>query len=187
LPSAPTIQVAGTNFVALLRLAQWLLVIALDRRRRARRGRDRLLARQHVIGLLHALPTIITVHRPKTSAHRRDGADADLAALRFDLLNEAEPALRRRVAPVGEPMDENLRLRQAVVFRLLQDSVKVLKHTVHAAVGHDAHHVQFRGRRRFHACHRRLPDRVGRELFFGNSLFSRTNSWSTIRPAPMFS
>jgi len=38
-------------------------------------------------------------------------------------------------------MDKNLRLRQTIVFGLLQNPVKVFEHPVHTAVGHDAHDV----------------------------------------------
>ena len=74
--------------------------------------------------------------------------------------------MRRRIAAIGEAVDKNLRLRQAVIFRLLQNPVKVLEHSVHAAVGHDAHDVQLRGRRRLHARDCGAPHGITRELFF---------------------
>lgn len=86
------------------------------------------------------------------------------------LFDVTQTALGRRVATVCEAMNKNLRGLQAVFLRLSQDAVQMLQHAVHATVGNNSHHMQFRRGRCFHAGHGRMPHGITGELFFGKQL-----------------
>jgi hypothetical protein len=130
------------ELVALLGRVERLVVIRLHRGGR-RRGRGvRVFSGEHEIRLAHALPAVVAIHRPEAPAHGSDPAHADGAALLVHLLHVAESTLRRRVAAVGERMDEHLVRAEPVLLRLAEDAVEVLEHAVHAGIADDAHQVE---------------------------------------------
>jgi hypothetical protein len=93
-----------------------------------------------VVRDLGALPALVAVHRVVAAHHRRDdGAAAVLAEQIHELLHEAEPRLRRSVAPVEPCVDCH---RQVVEVAEHDGGDQVLIERVHAAVADQAKEVE---------------------------------------------
>jgi hypothetical protein len=97
---------------------------------------------ERVVRLLHARPTIVAVHRVIAAAHRRDLTHAHRRHLRLDLTDVAEPGIGRRVAAVGEGVEENP--RQTPPPAQFQAREEVLEQPVHAGVADDAEKMKIR-------------------------------------------
>ena len=93
-----------------------------------------------VVGHLHALPALVTIHGVVASHHRGDPAHAQLGAFVLQLLHEALAAGGGHVPPVQEAVD--IHLRQPLVLGHLQQGEQVLDVGVYAAVGQQAVQMQ---------------------------------------------
>src|SRR5688572_22805350 len=89
-----------------------------------------------------ALPAVVAIHRPEAPAYGCNRANADRAALRVDLLDVTQPAPRRSVAPIGKRVGEHLTGGEPVFFRLPQNTVEMLEHSVHAGVADNSHQME---------------------------------------------
>ena len=94
---------------------------------------------QQVVGLFHAVPALVAVHRIEAAADRSDLARG-FGHLALELLEEALAAARVGVATVHKGVDVNL--LQAVFLRDAEELIHVLQGGVHAAVGGEAHQVE---------------------------------------------
>ena len=70
--------------------------------------------RQQFVGLLHARPTVISVHRKVAPHDRADATAASLHHLFEQARNVAQTRLRRRVAAIGEDVKHDFIAFQTV-------------------------------------------------------------------------
>ena len=113
-------------------------VARLEARDRAVRC-DALGVRDGLVGLLLTIPAMVAIHSVVAAADRRNRADADLLALRLELLEVRLRALRRHVTAVEERVDVDL--GDALLLRHLEQRVEVTLVAVHAARGDEAHEM----------------------------------------------
>ncbi len=95
---------------------------------------------EQVVGLLHAVPALVAVHREVAPDHRADARVARLAAPALDRLEVALAAVRGGVAAVGERVHDDV--GDAALGRQLDQRLQVVLGRVHAAVGDQADQVQ---------------------------------------------
>ncbi len=115
-----------------------LVVAALDGLRGAV-GLESFAEPQALIGLLHAVPATVAVHRIEAAHHGRDLADPDLGRLLLDVGQVAKAACGRRIPAVREGVDENV--LQIVPLGQFEQAVEVPEERVHADVAAQAHEV----------------------------------------------
>ena len=94
---------------------------------------------QRVVGHLHTLPALVTVHGIVTADHRGDLA-ARLGEVLFELGDEALAAVRVGIAAVHEAVHVGA-LRNAVLAGDVTEFEEVLERRVYAAVRGQAHEV----------------------------------------------
>ena len=100
---------------------------------------DALCMSDGLIGLLLAVPAMIAVHRVVAASDRRNLADADLLALRLELLEVRLCALRRHIAAIEEGVDVDV--LDALLLCHLEKCVEVALVAVYAARGNEAEQV----------------------------------------------
>ena len=106
------------------------------------RRRAALAVHDGVIGLLHAVPALVAVHRVVAPADRADRPTPISCIFASALLHEAQAALRRRVAPVGEGVVD--RRAHALLLRQSSRAKRCVPVAVHAARPQQAEQVQRR-------------------------------------------
>ena len=102
--------------------------------------RGTLALHQEVIGFLYAVPAFVTVHRVEAAADGGHLAGGQRHLL-FQFLHETQTAARIRVAAIHEGVD--IDLFQAFILGHPQELIHVVQAAVHAAVGGEAHQVEF--------------------------------------------
>ena len=100
---------------------------------------DALCMSDGLIGLLLAVPAMIAVHRVVAASDRRDLADADLLALRFELFEVRLCALWWHIAAIEEGVDVDV--LDALLLCHLEKCVEVALVAVYAARGNEAEQV----------------------------------------------
>ena len=95
---------------------------------------------QQVIGLFHAVPALVAVHRIEAAADGRHLAGG-LLHLLLQLFHEAVTAARVGVAAVHEAVDESA-VADTRLLRLGEELVEVLQAGVDAAVRAEAHEME---------------------------------------------
>ena len=105
--------------------------------------RRALPVNEEVVGLFDALPALVAVHRVVASDHAREHCTlARGGKLLLKALYEPEAALRIRVAPVHEGMNEYL--ADPFFFSKINKGEEVLEACMHAAVGKESHQMERR-------------------------------------------
>src|SRR5262249_19039040 len=100
-----------------------------------------LYARGHrVVGAFDAFPTVVTIHGVIPPGDGGDAPGAGLAHLSHQLLDVATAGFRRRVAPVGEDVNEDA--PDAALGRHLEQRVEVRVSRMYAAIRDQPHQVQ---------------------------------------------
>ncbi len=95
---------------------------------------------QRAPGSLHPIPTLISIHRPKTAANQPRLTIAGLGKMSQQLLQITQTAGGRHIAPIQKAM--HVSFRHSLLLSQLQQSQQMLKMAMHAAVGKQAQQVQ---------------------------------------------
>ena len=119
------------------------------------------------VGLLHALPAVIAVHRVVAARDRGNSANADLVHFGLQFLDKALAGIGRHIAAVHDGMHINL--LQARAPGHFQQRIQVRIVAVHAAIGNKANQVQ-RSAVFFDALHRARKRGVFKEAAVLNIL-----------------
>ena len=103
-------------------------------------AKRRLALRDEIVGLAHALPALVAVHRVVAAADRGDAAAPQLVALALQREQRGFRALGRRVAPVEEGVHAHV--AHASAHGHLQQRLDLRLVTVHAARREQAQDMQ---------------------------------------------
>jgi hypothetical protein len=93
-----------------------------------------LAAGDCVVGAFDAFPAVVSIHRVVAAGDCGDAPDADFAHFRHQFLDVALARFGRRVASIGEGVNEDA--PDAALRRHLQERVKMPDPRMHAAVRH---------------------------------------------------
>jgi len=92
------------------------------------------------VGALDALPAVVAVHGVVAACKGGDAPNSDLAGFLLQLLDVFDAAMRRRVAPIREAVDENT--LDVLLAGHPQQSIEMLHVRVYAAIAQEAEQVQ---------------------------------------------
>ena len=111
------------------------------------------------IRLLDALPTVVAVHGVVAAGNARDLPDAVFAHLLLEPAQEVDPALRWRVAAIGEAV--HVDVRDLVFPRHAQERKEVLDVRMNSAVAQETDEVQLPAARAIHRVdQKRLAEKL---------------------------